>query len=144
MADLERSADEELQEFTRRLEQAGDLANLLALKAFSELVTAGCIEILMTARPPMYRALEGADLSLLTPEERIVMKSTGFTIGEVLPELLRRAADGIRASFPESRRAVTPSEAGSGADIRAGVAAAMKAAVEAALKYEPPVSSCSV
>lgn len=148
MSDLQPSIDEELLEVTRRLERAGDHATLLALKAFSRLVTTGCLNIILTAQPPLYRAAEGVDLSLLAPEERVVMQSAGSFIGEILPALLNRAAARIRETLPESRREVGPSEAASRADISGAVAAALQAsakeALAEALKYQPPESSCSV
>jgi hypothetical protein len=128
----------------QRLLGEPNLASVMFFKAFSQLCTAGCLEIRAEWDPPLYRQAEGIDLSLLSPEERIVFESAGSFHGECLEDLLPRARKRIREAIPESSRAITAEEESLFAELRAMIAQTLRTAISEALAYEIPASSCSV
>jgi hypothetical protein len=114
--------------------EPNDLADLMSLRAFCNLFTARCLDSTNDGRQMLYRRRLGTTPFELEPAERILFDCAGNFSS--VSELVSAAAKGIRQEMLETRRALTPVDAGKFAEIQAGIAEA--------LAYQPPVSSCSV
>ena len=81
-----------------------------------------------------YRRRMRITLRELEPAERILLECADHFSSVI--DLVSSAAKKIRREIPDSTRVVSLKDAGTFAEIQAGISEA--------LRYEPPVSSCSV